>query len=156
MSGHDIDFVAFDFALQHDRGTAIDDPLAELLEHRPGVILIQIEFLGDLQAREVQSHEIQAGDPGPQRLVVPGEDRVGQVVEPLSATAALVALAMGLGVIPAVLDDRTRRTVGAGHAIRPAHLPDDLVALGVVEEVLDVHHRSTPRWLGGGGGRGDE
>ena len=29
MSGHHIDFVALDLALQDDRGTTIDDPLAE-------------------------------------------------------------------------------------------------------------------------------
>src|SRR3954454_19670512 len=31
-----IGFVAFDLALQHDRGATGDDPLAELLDHRPG------------------------------------------------------------------------------------------------------------------------
>jgi len=34
-----------------------------------------------------------------------GEDRVRQVVETLAAVPALVALPIGLGVIPAVLDD---------------------------------------------------
>ncbi len=48
MSRHHIDFVAFDLALQHDRRAAVDDPLAELLDHRPGVILVDLELLGDL------------------------------------------------------------------------------------------------------------
>jgi hypothetical protein len=74
-----------------------------------------------------------------------GEDGVGQVVEALAASPALGALAMGLGVIPAVLDDRIRGAPRAGHAVGPTHLPDRLVALGVVEEVLELHHRSTLR-----------
>ena len=53
MSCHHIDFVAFDLALQHDRGTTGDDPLAESLDHRPGVIFVDIEFLGDLSSRKV-------------------------------------------------------------------------------------------------------
>ena len=57
MSGHHIDFVALDLALQHDRGASIDDPLAELLDHGPGVVL-DVELLGDLQARQVQAHEV--------------------------------------------------------------------------------------------------
>ena len=48
MSGYHIDFVAFDLALQHDRRTTGDDPLAELLDHRPGVILVNLKLLGDL------------------------------------------------------------------------------------------------------------
>jgi hypothetical protein len=106
MSGHHIDFVALDLALQHDQRATLDDPLAELGNHGPGVVLVDLEFLGDLQSREVQPHEIQAGDPSPKRLVVAGEDGVGQVVEALTAALALVTLAVEFGVIPAVLDDR--------------------------------------------------
>jgi len=85
-----------------------------------------------------------------------GEDGVGQVVEALAAAPALVALAVRLGVIPAVLDDRIRGAAGAGHAVGPAHVPDRLVALGVVEKVLDIHHWSTPRMPNADGGRADE
>ena len=55
MSRHHIDFVAFDLAGKDDRGPAVDDPLAELLDHRPGVIFVDIKFLGDLQARRGSS-----------------------------------------------------------------------------------------------------
>jgi len=58
MSGHHIDFVAFDLALQHDRGVTIDDPLAKLVDHGPAVVLVDIKFLSDLQSRQVQAHEI--------------------------------------------------------------------------------------------------
>src|SRR3954467_14886807 len=108
MSCDHIDFVAFDLALQHDRGATGDDPLAELLDHRPGVIFVGIEFLSDLQSREIEPHEIQACDPGSQGPVMAGEDGVGQVVEASAAVPAFVALTVRLGVIPAVLDDRSR------------------------------------------------
>src|SRR3954447_19701877 len=35
MSRHHIDFVAFDRAGKRHRGPAVNDPLAELLDHRP-------------------------------------------------------------------------------------------------------------------------
>src|SRR5215213_6204001 len=77
MSRYDIDFVTFDLAREGHGGPAIDDPLTQLLDHRPDVILVQVQFLGDLQAREIQPHEIQASDPGPERLAVVGEDGAG-------------------------------------------------------------------------------
>src|SRR5271157_5597546 len=52
---------------------------------------------------------------------------------------------MGLALIPAILDDRVRRAVGAHHAIGPAHGPNPLVAFGVVDEILNVYHGSTAR-----------
>jgi hypothetical protein len=58
MSGHHIDFVALDLALQDDRRTTLDDPLAKPLDHRPGVVLVDVKLLGDLQSREVQAHEV--------------------------------------------------------------------------------------------------
>ena len=48
MSCHHIDFVAFDLAFQNNGGTAIDNPLAKLLDHRLDVVAIHVEFLGDL------------------------------------------------------------------------------------------------------------
>jgi hypothetical protein len=57
MSSHDRDFVALDLAFQDDRRATIDDPLAVLLDHRPGVVLVDVEFLGDLQSRQVQSRD---------------------------------------------------------------------------------------------------
>jgi len=53
MSRHHIDFVTFHLPLEDHGLASIDDPLAELLDHRPGVILVDIEFLGDLQTRDV-------------------------------------------------------------------------------------------------------
>jgi hypothetical protein len=51
MSRHHIDFVALDLAFEHDGGTAIDNALAKLLDHRLNVVAIHVEFLGNLQTR---------------------------------------------------------------------------------------------------------
>ena len=68
MSCYHIDFVAFDLDLQHDRWATDDDPFSELLDHRSGVVLVNIKFLGDLQSQKVETHEIQGFDPGLQGL----------------------------------------------------------------------------------------
>jgi len=51
MSRHHIDFVTFGLAFQGDRRATIDDPLAESLGHRPGVILVDVELLGGNRSR---------------------------------------------------------------------------------------------------------
>jgi len=103
MSGHHIDFIALDLAGGFLGRDPVDDPPAKRRDHGSGVRLVDAEFAGDLQAREVQ-----AGDPGPRRRVVAGEDGPGQVVEPPATALALVPLAVGLGLVAAVLDDRAR------------------------------------------------
>jgi hypothetical protein len=70
------------------------------------------------------------------------EDGPGEVVKPPLTSVAEVALTMRLGVITPVLDDRLRRAMGAENPVGPAHLPDGLVALGFVDEIPDVDHRS--------------
>src|SRR6476620_7884625 len=74
-----------------------------------------------------------------------GEDGGGQIVEAPATALALVPLAVGLGVVAAVLDDRGRAARGTGDAVGPPHVTDGLEAPGVVEEVLDVHHDATAR-----------
>jgi hypothetical protein len=38
MSRHHIDFVTLDLAFEHDGGTAVNDPLTKLLDHRLNVV----------------------------------------------------------------------------------------------------------------------
>src|SRR4051794_37622452 len=75
-----------------------------------------------------------------------GEDRAGEVVEASPTGVALVTLPVRLGVVPPVLGHRGRGAMGAGDPVGPAHRSDRLVALGVVDQVLDVHHWSMPRF----------
>jgi hypothetical protein len=86
--------------------------------------------------------------------VVPGEDRIGPVIETPATGPALVALPMRLGLIPTLLDALVRIAVGAAHAVRPAEMANDLVALGVVEDPqeVDPHDgRSLRRQIRSGG-----
>jgi len=108
MSGHHIDFVAIDLAGGFLGRDPVDDPPAKRRDHGSGVRLVDAELAGDLQAREVQAHQVQAGDPDPQRQMTAGEDGAGQVVEAFATALALVPLAVGLGLVAAVLDDRAR------------------------------------------------
>jgi hypothetical protein len=142
VAGNHVDFVALDLAGEDDLGLALDDPLPRLRGHSLGVVGVQVQLLSDLLVGEVQSHEIEAGDPSPQRLVMAGEDRPGQVIEAAMATAALATTPLRLGRVPALLDDVAGVAVGTADAVGPAGGPDDLIALGVVDDRLDVdHHR---------------
>jgi len=89
----------------------------------------------------IQPQEAQAQDPGPQRRMMAGEDRIGQVVEPLPTAVAVGTLTLGLGVVAPVLGDPVGATPGAPHAVRPAHRSDGLEALGVLDEGLSVDDR---------------
>ena len=142
MSCHHIDFVALNLAFERDRRSAIDDPLTKQLNHRLDVVSIHVEFLGDLQTRQIQTHKVEANDPSLQGLMMTCEDGSSEIVKPFLATVAEVALAIGLSVVTAVLDNSIARAIRTNDDIRPSHVADGLEALGVVDEVLDVDHVS--------------
>ena len=99
MSCHYIDFVAFHFAAERDLRLSFNDALTKLSGHLLGIVTVQIQLLSDLFIREIQPHKIEAEHPDPQRLVVTGKDRPGEVVEPLSADGALILLSFRLGFV---------------------------------------------------------
>ena len=84
------------------------------------VVLIEIEFLGNLVVREVESHEIQAQDPHPQGLMMAGKDRVRQIVKASLAGLAQGALTLGLGVIAPLLGNIKTITMGTRDPVWPA------------------------------------
>ena len=140
MPGDHVDLIAFDLAGEYDRRLALHDPLPQLSRHPLGVVRVQVQFPGDLLVREVQPHEVEAEHPDPQRLMVPGEDGAGQIIEPSMAAGALRALPVRLGLVTAPLDDLAGVTIRASDAVRPAEGTHRVVALGVVDEGLDVQH----------------
>jgi hypothetical protein len=71
----------------------------------------------------------QAQHPDPQRLMVPGQNGASQVVEAAAAGCAAVALAMRLGIVPAMAGDRGAVTGRAASTLRPA-MPADQLVLG--------------------------
>jgi len=154
VPGHDVDLVALDLAAELHLRLPLNDPLPQHGRHPLGVVGIEVEFLGDLLVREVQAHEVQDQDPDPQRLVVPGEDRLGQVIEAAAAGPALVTLPLRLGLIPALLDNPVRIAMGAADTRGPAEVANHLVALGVVDDPQDVdeHRRCSLRLTNRSGG----
>src|SRR3954471_23977305 len=92
------------------------------------------QFLRDLPVREVQAHEVEARHPHPQRLVTPRQDRAARIVEAGAAPRAAVALAARLDLVPAVAGDPRTTAVRAADALRPAALPDQLVAPRVIDQ----------------------
>ena len=98
----------------------------------------EAQLLGDLPVGEVQAHEVQAQHPDPQRLMVPGQHRAGEVVEATRACLAPVALPVRLRVVAAVADHGGAAAAGAAHALRPAMLAHQGEALGVVDQRREV------------------
>src|SRR5262245_46257866 len=143
MSGDDVDLVTLDLTVERNRRPPLTNAFAELRGHPQSVIGIEVQLLGDLLVRQVQSHEVQAENPDPQRLVVACEDGFGQIVEATTAGRAFVTLAVRLGVVVALSDDVSRFTVRAADAIGPAQIPDHLVALRVVDQRSNVQSHGT-------------
>ena len=133
MSRRDKDFDAFPRAAERHLRRTPDDPFAQLGCHLLGIITIQIQFLNDLFLREIQPHEVEAGDPGAQRLVMPGEDRPGQVIKASVTRRTLVLPARRLGLVVPLFGDPRRGAVRTGHPVGPAHLADRLEALDIID-----------------------
>ena len=98
------------------------------------VVLIEIEFFCNLVVREVEPHEIQAQYPHPQGLMMPGKDRVRQIVKTSLAGLAQVALTLGLGVVASLLSDLKTLTTWTTDAVWPAEGADGLKTFGIVNE----------------------
>src|SRR4051812_36631231 len=134
-----VDLVDLDLTPKDHRRELGGEPAAQLLGHELHVGLAQVQLPGDLPVGEVEPHQVEAQDPDPQRLVVPGQDGAGQVVEAGAACRAAVALAARSGVVPAVAGHGGAVAGRAADALGPAVLPDQLVALGVIDQRRQVH-----------------
>jgi len=138
VPGNHIDLVDLDHARKLHLGGLGNEALPQARGHRMDVVFIQVQFPGDLQIGEVQSHEIQTQDPDPQRLMMAGQDRPGQIIEATAAAFATVALAVGLFLIVAIADHRMARTARTLDAVGPTMLTDQIVALRVINERGEV------------------
>lgn len=141
MAGDDIDFIAFEGATQSRRRLALDDALAQLCGHLVNIIFVQIKFLGDLLVGEVEPHQIQTENPLAQGLVMTGKDGVGQVIKIAVTGMAMIALTMALVIITTPLGHRRRVTPDAMKAVRPTQLADSFIALGIINEVINLQHK---------------
>ncbi len=99
MSGDNVDLVAFDRTFEHRFGLEVYDATAQLRGHLMYVILVEIEFLRDLLVRQIETHQIQTQYPLAQRLMVAGEDRIGQIVKIAVTSFAVIALPFTLALM---------------------------------------------------------
>ncbi len=70
-----VHFVTLDFPAQLDLRLVGHNPSAQLTRQVMPIIFVEVEFRGDLLIREVQPHQIQTQNPGPQGLMVARENR---------------------------------------------------------------------------------
>ena len=105
VARHHIDLVDLDHALKLDVRSLRAQAFAQGRRHRLDVILVQIQFAGDLAVGKIEAHEIQAQNPDAERLMMAGQDRAAQIVEASAATFAAITLPVLLRVIDAVAYD---------------------------------------------------
>src|SRR3954454_11197587 len=138
VPGDDVDLVDLHLAFQRRRGGPGRQAVPQLLGHELRVRAGEAQLLGDLPVGEVQAHEVEAQHPDAQRLVVPGQDGAGQVVEAVRARLAAVALPLRLRVVTAVAHHGVAAASGAADALRPAMLPHQGEVLSVVDQRREV------------------
>src|SRR3954447_10193916 len=72
--------------------------------------------------------------------MVSGQNGPRHVIEPRPAVLAPVALPMPLGVIMALADHGCTGTARAAHSFRPAMVPDQLIAFGIIDQGGQIDH----------------
>src|SRR5688572_11671115 len=72
--------------------------------------------------------------------MVSSQNSTGQVIEPRSAILTPVPLPMSLGFIMAMADHGGAGTARAANAVRPSIVPDQLIALGVIDQGRQSDH----------------
>jgi len=132
MPGHDVDLVNFHLAFKrHLRGLG-GQAAAQLLRHGLHVRSAKAALLSDLLVGKVQAHDVKAQDLHPQRLMVSGQHRIGEIVEAGRTCLAPIPLPSRLRVVAPVLNHRRAVAPEALHALWPAVLAHEGAALGVV------------------------
>src|SRR5215203_2891177 len=138
VPGYHVNLVDLHLAFErHLRGLG-GQAVAQLLRHGLHVRPAKAQLPGDLLVREVQAHKVEAQYPHPQRLVMPGQHRAGQIVKTSGARLAAIALPSLLGVVAPVPDHRGAAAPRATHALWPAALAHKGEALGVVHQAGKV------------------
>src|SRR4051794_21571225 len=98
----------------------------------------ETQFRGGLPVGQVQTHEVEAQHPDPQRLVVPGQHCPAEVVKARRARLAAIPLPMRLRLVMPVPDHRVAVASRATDALWPAVLAHQGEALRVVEQGCQV------------------
>ena len=140
MTSDDVHLVTFHLLPSAGGRLLGDKTLAQLRRHLLHVILVQIEFLGNLGIREIESHEIQTQHPNPKRLMMASKERVRQSVEASATGCAQVTLALGLGLVAPLFGHLRAFTIRTTNTLWPPEGTDSLKTFRVIDESLNVYH----------------
>jgi hypothetical protein len=69
-----------------------------------------------------------------------GKDGIGEIINIAVAAFAMITLTITLALMKSTAFDLVRLAPDAADAFRPTHLADTLIALGVVDQVVDPEH----------------
>ena len=72
------------------------------------------------------------------------KDRIRQIIKLPLTRLAVIALALWISVMKSALGDLHRPTGRAVYALRPTHFTHDLIALGIVNEILNMDQHTAP------------
>jgi len=128
--------IAFDFATQTRGMAALEHILSQQVRHGLSVAFVQAQCPNDLPVRHIESHQIQLGEPYPQRLAMTRKNGSRQVIEPFAALPASVAPTLRLAMVLTSSDNLVGRATRTMDRARPAHPPDGLVAFLLVHQVV--------------------
>ena len=134
MSCHHIDFIALDFARQHHGRWLRHDPFTQLSRHVVDTVFVQVQLPSNLPIRQVQPQEIQTQQPHSKRLMMARKDGVGEVIEVVSATPAVVTLPAVLSLIQSPFSHLSRVTMRTSHPFGPAQFSHRFKALLIVDQ----------------------
>jgi hypothetical protein len=104
------------------------------------VVFVQTEFLSNLFIGKIDPKQIQTDDPFSQGLVMMGENCISQIIKVFVTSYAVVALPILLLLVHSTASYIVRLRPDTPDAFGPAHLTDTLVALCVVNQIIDLGH----------------
>jgi hypothetical protein len=138
VPGHDVNLIDLHLTFQrHLRGLG-GQAAAQLRRHSLHVRGVQTQLQSNLPVREVQAHEVEARNPDPQRLMMTGQHRAGEVVEAPRTRFAPIPLPVPLRVVAPVADHHAAAAPGATNTLWPAMPAHQRKALGIVQECREI------------------
>ena len=148
MPCNNVNLIAFDRAFELKGRFLCDNAVAQNRCHFLNRIFVAVfqdysQLGGDLSVGKIQSHAVfvkirQAKHPNAKRLAMSREHGSGEVVEGSVAHSAEISLPLRLCFIVSISGDFGGVAVRALDAFGPTKLSNHLVALGVVDQSLNV------------------
>ena len=118
------------------------DPFTQLSRHVVDTVFTQVQLSINLPIRQVQPQKIQTQQPHSKRLMMARKDGVGEVIEVVPATPAVVTLPKMLSLIQCSLGQMRRVTMRTSDPFRPAQFSHQFKALLIVDQQSPPSNKS--------------